>query len=388
MTEEKVITFTQAEDVTAFEANEDGSFDEMEFDYEENAESVEEEYLQMMACEELKDEATYRYAIRKWLGHHSLKEFIDTIEKSVIGQPNVRKVCYQIYHYLELTAEGKKISRPFILAAPSGCGKTETYRAVREYFQATMRFMPCEYADASALTETGFRGSDPQTIVIGLAENNLSNGIGIVFVDEMDKKIIPSLNSGGQNTNAAVQHALLSVIEGRTVELTIDRRPIRINTENTLFIAMGAFDFLRNEKDNDRTISIGSTKEKREHYSEVTREEMLEAGAINEFIGRFHTVINYERLSEEAIHHIVDKNIREMEREFGVSIVVDKSVYRAAIANSNGKFGCRSLKNDLRERVEACDMELKIAGKIPSCFIIHLDEKGDSLEEKEDELLF
>ena len=352
-------------------------------------ESEEEDYRLLMKQNELLNENEYRYALRLWLKRVSFAEFCSAIEKRVIGQENLRRVCYNIYHYFELVAAGRKQSLPFILAAPSGSGKSETYRAVRDYLYQTMRFMPCEYSDASALTETGFKGSDPQTIISGIAERDKSNGIGIVFVDEMDKKLLPSYTNSGQNANAAVQHALLSVIEGREVEIKKQSgRMTVINTENTLFIAMGAFDFLRKEKEEEKSISFGKKNEKREHYADITREEMLEAGALNEFVGRFHTVINYHRLSEEAIRNIVNKNLSELEEEFHVSIVAEENVYRAIIDKSNGKFGCRTLKNDLRERIETQDMEMKYSGKRPEIVRIHLDENGDYRENVESEEIF
>ena len=328
----------------------------------------------------LDNEKQYREVIGCWLKTVSVSEFCEAIEKRVIGQEEVRRVCYNIYHYLELIAKGSRKSLPFILAAPSGCGKSETYRAVKDYFNKEMHFLSCIYVDASELTEAGFKGNNPETVVNGLLERPNSNGIGIVFLDEMDKKIIPSFSSSGQNVNAAVQHGLLTIIEGR--EVTASKVPHdTVNTNNTLFIAMGAFDFVREGKEEEKFISLGETKGKRDHFDGITREEMLEAGAGNELVGRFQSIINYHRLTEESVRKIVDLNIRELADEFDITISVEENVYSAMYAVSNGKFGCRLLKNTLRDRVQAMDMERKFGGKGDTPAVFVLDENGDRYEE-------
>ena len=313
----------------------------------------------------------------------SFLEFCKEIEKRVIGQEEVKRVCYNIYHYLELIAKGSRKSLPFILAAPSGCGKSETYRAVKDYFNKELHFLSCIYVDASELTEAGYKGNNPETVVNGLLERPNSNGIGIVFLDEMDKKMIPSYNSMGQNVNAAVQHGLLTIIEGREVTAT-NHSEVRVNTNNTLFIAMGAFDFVRASKEEEKFISLGETKGKRDHFDGITREEMLEAGAVNELVGRFQSIINYHRLTEESVRKIVDLNVKELSEEFDINIFVRDDVYSAMYAVSNGKFGCRLLKSILRERVQAMDMKRKLCGKSapPVAFILNGD--GDCCLEYED----
>ena len=343
-------------------------------------------YKEMMSRMGFYTEDEYRDAVGEWLQHVSLSEFITEIEKRVIGQENLKKVCYNVYHYLELVAAGSEKNLPFLLAAPSGCGKSETYRAMKEYFKNNMFFLPVEFVDCSALTEAGFKGNDPSSVVGGLLERSNSNGIGIVFLDEIDKKVIPSFTTGGTNVNAAVQHGLLTIMEGCPVRSKSGSKVI--DTNNTLFIAMGAFDFLRTEKDDDKTISFGEKKEKREHYDDITREELLEAGALNEFVGRLSSVVNYHKLTKEAVRNIIDLNISEMEKEFHISIRADKNVYEALYELANGKFGCRTIKNILRDRVQALDMETKLSGRNQGSLEIILNEKGDTCRNQTSELLF
>jgi len=343
-------------------------------------------YKEMMSRMGFYTEDEYRDAVGEWLQHVSLSEFITEIEKRVIGQENLKKVCYNVYHYLELVAAGSEKTLPFLLAAPSGCGKSETYRAMKEYFKNNMFFLPVEFVDCSALTEAGFKGNDPSSVVGGLLERSNSNGIGIVFLDEIDKKVIPSFTTGGTNVNAAVQHGLLTIMEGCPVRSKSGSKVI--DTNNTLFIAMGAFDFLRTEKDDDKTISFGEKKEKREHYDDITREELLEAGALNEFVGRLSSVVNYHKLTKEAVRNIIDLNISEMEKEFHISIRADKNVYEALYELANGKFGCRTIKNILRDRVQALDMETKLSGRNQGSLEIILNEKGDTCRNQTSELFF
>ena len=343
-------------------------------------------FEELMSKEGFYTEEEYRDAIGKWLEHVSLSDFIAEIEKRVIGQENLKKVCYNIYHYLELIATGSEKNLPFLIAAPSGCGKSETYRAVKDYFRKNMKFLYIEFVDCSALTEAGFKGNDPSSVVGGLLDKPNSNGIGIVFLDEVDKKVVPSYTTGGTNVNAAVQHGLLTIMEGCPVRAKGTSRAI--DTSNTLFVAMGAFDFLRNEKEEEKTISFGEQKEKREHYDDVTREELLEAGALNEFVGRLSSIVNYHKLTEEAVRNIINLNISEMEKEFHLSIQADKNVYEEMYELANGKFGCRTIKNILRDRVQALDMATKLAGKPHGPLLIRLNEDGDTCEDKTAELRF
>ena len=52
-----------------------------------------------------------------------------------------------------------------ILAAPSGSGKTETYRAFKDYFKKRIPALRLTISDVSNLTATGYRGAEPSSIV-------------------------------------------------------------------------------------------------------------------------------------------------------------------------------------------------------------------------------
>lgn len=68
-----------------------------------------------------------------------------------------------------------------------------------------------------------------------------SDGTGIVFLDEFDKKLLPSYSSQGENINAAVQSQLLTMIEGRIIRIN----RYEIDTNKTMFVGLGSFDEYR-----------------------------------------------------------------------------------------------------------------------------------------------
>ena len=128
-----------------------------------------------------------------------------------------------------------------MLTAPSGAGKTETYRAIKQYFGIYAPSLPVYIRDASSITATGYKGSDPAYIVAPLCHTGLHRPVGLVFLDEFDKKILPSYNAHGENTNAEAQYGLLTIVEGSDVEIKDRGRILRVNTDKVMFIGLGSF---------------------------------------------------------------------------------------------------------------------------------------------------
>jgi ATP-dependent HslUV protease ATP-binding subunit HslU len=66
---------------------------------------------------------------------------------------------------------------------------------------------------------------------------DLAEGLGIIFVDEMDKVVASEHSHGADVSRQGVQRDLLPIVEGTTVQT----RYGFVNTDHILFIAAGAF---------------------------------------------------------------------------------------------------------------------------------------------------
>ena len=293
--------------------------------------------------------------IREWLRGHTYNDLYDAVSSRVIGQENLKIVLTNIYMYLLSIAEGKKISRnSFILAAPSGCGKTETYRAIKDYLKVHVPALPVDLIDTNQITGEGFIGKNTNFIVRNL-KGSRPNGVGIVFLDEFDKRLIPIHTSHGDNMNREIQGQLLLAIEGAEID--------GVDTNNTMFIGLGSFNVVRErkaEKAREKKFGLGVERGDSmcDHYQRITREDMVELGASYELIGRFTCVIDYDRLPGDAIDRIIDVRLKEISDEYGVTVSVSNEMRNYIHENSNAEFGNRLIRSVLLEGVVPAKTEI------------------------------
>ena len=187
------------------------------------------------------------------------------------------------------------------MIGPTGCGKTLLAKTIARKLD-----VPFAVADATTLTQTGYVGDDVESILVQLlrsAGGDVSKAEqGIIFLDEFDK-IGKKAKDNMANTAAigeGVQQALLKMLEGNVVNVPImdnqagQKKTIRINTKNILFICGGAFaSALRKHN----TIGFGG----------ASVEEEEELGIIPEVMGRLPIVVRLNELSEEEMIQILYK---------------------------------------------------------------------------------
>ena len=136
-------------------------------------------------------------------------------ESSLIGlKPETRKIVCLFYEYFRVAATGENFVAPnWILTAPSGCGKTEVYRILRDFCKENDIPIPVVQVDLSLITEAGYKGKETTEIIRQIVEANYkTDGTAICFLDDADKKFVPSISGSCNDGNAAVQANLLTLV--------------------------------------------------------------------------------------------------------------------------------------------------------------------------------
>ena len=326
--------------------------------------------------EELKPVRSVVEDIREWLDSESFKSFSTAITNRVIGQEQAELVAINVYNYLECIARGVKHNNNILMAAPSGCGKTETYRAIREYFARKIPQLDILQIDMSTITEQGYKGKNPDDIFT-LLRHNSDEGVAIVFLDEFDKKLLPSIASGGINVNMAVQSQILTLIEGR--------KEHNIDTGKTLFIGMGAFEACRTRKEEaGKHMGFGNENDASvSHYADISRQDMIDIGAAYELIGRFSMIVNYHELANEAVDRIIDMTVNRVSNSIKCEILLSEEMRCELHDNANSRYGCRLIESIIRENAMRGYLMIQTAGDDPRKCSIVIDSASNVRYEHE-----
>lgn len=288
-------------------------------------------------------------------------DMLSYFEKRLIGQQTeVRKIVYLFCEYLRMAKSGSRSKAPnWVLTAPSGCGKTEVYRILRDYFRDKGVNIPVLQIDLSQFSESGYKGKDADELIDIIADaNEQGDGTAIVFLDEADKKFTPSIGSAGIDHNAAAQANLLTIIEGSRYDKTKRGQPKRIiDTGKTMFVLMGAFQAIRSSRQkkrpDKRTIGFGTAYEKStddadRFYDDISINDMIEYGMLEELAGRMEQVINLHRLSEEDMKYLIREKARLVSEETGVAIELDDGAVNSFLDIAYTNLGVRNVTNRIR----------------------------------------
>lgn len=335
-----------------------------------------------ISCEELNEQyerLALNRQVKNALGNLSPKTMLDYCEKRIHGQGILlRRAVYQIYRYMESVAQCRDFqAQNWILTAPSGSGKTEFYRTIRDLFALYQIPIPVVSIDLSQITETGYKGDNVVTIPRKiLSENPEAKGIAICFLDEADKKCIPSYGSNGIDNNAAVQANLLTLIEGSELKIETDDEQKDFNSNHTMFVLMGAFQKLRQQKqEKERAMPIGfrSGYQRTDWKDDIDRvtdsffedlslQDMIDFGMMEELAGRMVQVVNFHRLSDDAMLELIRHKTAKISEDMGITIEMTEPAEREFLNISFGSLGVRRPINIIKELVQNAVAEVFFEG--------------------------
>lgn len=302
--------------------------------------------------------------VSKKLSEIEPNEMLSFFEARIQGQGiELKRAVYAFYRYFQCVAEGKPFrADSWILTAPSGAGKTELYRTLHDFCEAYDIPIPVVQVDLSQYTEAGFKGEEVKSIPKQiLVENRSLNGIGICFLDEADKKCVPSYCGKGTNVNAAIQSNLLTLIEGNRTTYEVDDEMLKFDSNLTMFVFMGAFQEVRKKKvrDNIKTTAtkLGFTSapatdtsdEEVDIYTELTIDDLIEYGMIEELAGRMTQIINFRKISEADMLKLIKCKVKEISKELKIDIDITDKALKELLTISFGDRGIRAPINQIKE---------------------------------------
>ena len=156
------------------------------------------------------------------------------------------------------------------------------------------------------------------------------------------------------------------MVEGNLVKCGKDRKKREeriLDTGKTMFVLMGAFQGIRNARQKETVLAkpIGFVRERnastiandiRERlHEELTIEDMIGAGMMEELAGRMEQVINLHRLSREDMGRLIRSKVREVADEMTVEIRITDEAMNEFLEEGNTNLGIRRIVNGLRTTV-------------------------------------
>lgn len=289
------------------------------------------------------------------------RDFLNYCKTRIHGQDaELKKAVYLVSKYVENVKSGRSYTADnWVLTAPSGAGKTEFFRTVRDYFKAKGINIPVIQLDLSRFTEEGYKGADPSTIPTRILEKfPYSKGEAICFLDEADKKLLPSISSAGINTNALVQSNMLTLVEGIEMKVEADGKDRHFDTTHTMFVFMGAFQDLRKDRTNPKkTKSVGfvtdcacdDSEENLSIYDNITIDDIISYGMQDELAGRLTQVINFRRMSKPDMIELIKCKAKQIGEEYNIKLKLSDTAAEELAEIAFGPLGVRRPMNIIKE---------------------------------------
>lgn len=301
--------------------------------------------------------------------NYSIDRYLPILKRKVIGQDKIlEKLLYVAYfnqyiNFLEEYIDGASFNRlSLFIIGPTGCGKSTMLRALENAMN-----VPVHRANITSVTSAGYIGDKVESMILKLIER--ADGDveaaerGILFIDEIDKKVI-STTKDRDVAGKAVQQELLKLFDKGTIDLTsfnkTSYRNIKeFHTGKLTIIMAGAcvgLEDVRISRLGTRKLGFSIDEDKTSKEEEYIPEDLIEYGFIPELVGRMDMIEELEEYTTSKLIDIVyfsDESsmqayVKILETLGIDDIMIDGALWeRIAEQILAGNLGVRALNNKI-----------------------------------------
>ena len=280
------------------------------------------------------------YEIEK--DYNKLLKLEDYLNSKVIGQNEVIEKLVQVTKKIKLGYKKSNVPYSFLFVGSSGIGKTYLVKEYSKYLDIPLiRLDMSEFRENHSVSKIigsppGYVGYDDTNNVLEQVRNN---PFSIILLDEIEK--------AGRD----VINLFLQILDEGMIT---DSHGNKVSFQNTIIIMTSN---VASEKN-----TIGFNDDNKSLVNDSLRETLSTI-----FVNRINMICQFNKLSEENIHKIVNKKIKEIKNNFldsNIKISVSKKVIDEIIKESEyNLYGARKLNKILEDKIDNIVIDSILSGK-------------------------
>jgi len=279
------------------------------------------------------------------------------LDKRIPGQHTIKNtvaMAMSLYR-MQVRYGYDYMTPPVLFIGATGSGKTFMAEQMSEIMK-----IPVKICGLSRVMNSGYKGVGLGHVVkdIVLAEH------GILWLDEMDKLVAPT-NQHHDGFKLAMQHELLDILGGATVQLAADEFKFMFNSKQFMICMSGAFvglaDIIRRRlamPTGRRSVGFltdagraGETASEAEVLALAEPEDLIAYGMLPELVGRIHDIAVFDPVGEREYYAMFDFAVDKIMgrytalfQEHGRALIWSDEAKRACAARAAAHaFGYRGL---------------------------------------------
>ena len=333
------------------------------------------------------------------------KEIKNILDKFIIGQEEAKRTISQaIFTHIKINKENASFNEQHtLLIGPSGSGKTELLRVIKRELGINMHIL-----DVSSLSFAGYSANGGIHLKSFL--ENVKTG-DIIVLDEFDKILFKNTNN--IRDGDLLQSEFLKLLEGeKYLEKTnfsknnsrndVTNEKLNVDLSKCLFVLTGAFsDLLRSKKktskQHDRigfmTENIEENQEKEED-AKLTETDLIQAGVLNELLGRLSFIEQLHELTEEDYlrivkneHSVYSKYRNTFLQQYNLDVKIDEKYLKELCKEMiTSQLGVRGLNSKITKLFNNALFEMDI-NKNYNTIVIYKDKIKYSRRKKKNEII-